>query len=132
MRKPTWYTHRGKYDFIIEHLEVDVKGECWLANRERSRSIRPNGRGYFMYTTPAVLQKEGAPKDTILHRAILHFETETIDLYYTDGLDASHLCHHKACCYPGHLIAEPHHINSKRNPLVGQVPTQKLSPKDAH
>lgn len=60
-----------------------------------------------------------------VHHVALLRKLQQIEL--APGLEASHLCHNKACIKPEHMTAEPHLINMSRNACASVRKTRGIS-----
>ena len=91
------------YDWLILNAEED--GDCLRYGRDPTKYASVRKR--MEKRDPKVVVREYA------HRIALLKKLNSISIPI--GLEASHLCHMKACIKPDHMSAEPHEINMSRN-----------------
>ena len=110
-QSPVCWIHRGiamaKWGYGAQPIELRVAGRCTIIN-DCWLYYTQDKAGY-----PTVVQYDG--KMVRAHRAILlatrlHPNSST--------MDAAHLCHHRRCCNPAHLVWQTHKQNvANRRPI---------------
>ncbi|KAK9361123.1 zinc-binding loop region of homing endonuclease-domain-containing protein [Lipomyces starkeyi] len=109
------YTYRGR---SIPPAVITDTG-CHLAQK------KPNHHGYIMIEPVAIFPfraRKNEPRDVTdrvyesAHRVVCYLTKSEDDVYNLlyRGYEASHLCHHRTCINPDHLVVETRQANLSR------------------